>query len=67
MFDVEKYHGKNGPLTVEDRVWRSNLPQAFIDAGLELGFNQLDINGENQTGSILFGFCIIQVVISKIK
>ena len=37
---------------VEDRAWRSNLPQAFIIAGLQLGFSHFDINGANQTGII---------------
>ena len=26
------------------------MPKAFIDAGLQLGFHHLDINGFNQTG-----------------
>ena len=43
-------------LSVEDRAWRSNLPQAFIDAGLQLGYNQVDINGANQTGKCRIAF-----------
>ena len=38
-------------LTVEDRAWKSSLPQAFMEAGLHLGYNLVDINGVNQTGS----------------
>ncbi len=44
------YHGFSGPLTVEDRAWKSNLPQAFINAGYELGFDYVDINGAEQIG-----------------
>nr|CAH0112036.1 unnamed protein product [Daphnia galeata] len=50
IFIDEQYHGKKGNLIVEDRAWKSNLPQAFINAGLELGYPYVDINGKNQTG-----------------
>jgi len=46
----ESYHGYDGMLTVEDRAWKSSLPQAFMEAGLHLGYNLVDINGVNQTG-----------------
>lgn len=50
FLSIEEYHGKDGSLTIEDRAWESNLPRAFIDAGLQLGFQHIDINGINQTG-----------------
>ena len=53
LFISESYHGYDGLMTVEDRAWKSNLPQAFIDAGIELGYSLTDINGANQTGILL--------------
>ena len=47
----DRYHGRDGELYVEDRAWKSKLPQAFLDAGLELGFHETDVNGINQTGT----------------
>jgi hypothetical protein len=50
-------------LIVEDRAWKSNLPQAFINAGLELGYPYVDINGNNQTGEIFLLIFILYEII----
>lgn len=47
------YHGKGGYLTVQEAPWRSPLSVAFVKAGTELGYRNLDVNGENQTGFML--------------
>ena len=54
--NIEGYHGQNGPLSVEDPAWHSELMDVFKKAGLELGYDFLDLNGANQTGTadILF-------------
>ncbi|KAK6640559.1 hypothetical protein RUM44_012255 [Polyplax serrata] len=47
------YHRAGGYLTVQESPWRSPLSVAFIKAGKELGYDNLDINGANQTGFML--------------
>jgi len=44
-----KYHYSGGPLTVSDE---SAVPMAkrFVDAGKELGYKEVDFNGEEQLG-----------------
>ncbi|XP_043498855.1 glucose dehydrogenase [FAD, quinone]-like [Polistes fuscatus] len=44
------YHKTKGYLTVQEFPWRSKIGVAFIEAGQELGYENRDINGENQTG-----------------
>ncbi|PSN57124.1 hypothetical protein C0J52_01340 [Blattella germanica] len=48
-----KYHSRGGYLTVQESPWRTPLSIAFIQAGLELGYENRDINGELQTGVML--------------
>lgn len=36
---------------IENRAWKSDLPQAFLEAGAQLGFDETDVNGANQTGT----------------
>ena len=48
----ESFHGKDGRLIVEDRIWKSKLPKAFLEAGKQMGFDIVDINGSNQTGIV---------------
>lgn len=48
-----KYHGKGGLLTVQESPWRTPLSIAFIKAGMEMGYENRDINGEIQTGFML--------------
>lgn len=44
------YHRRGGQLTVEQGNYHTELQQAFIEAGRELGFGVRDYNGEHQTG-----------------
>ena len=44
-----KYHNKGGPLAVSySHV--SNVPEIFVKAGKELGYEEVDYNGEQQEG-----------------
>ncbi|KAL0266696.1 UNVERIFIED_CONTAM: hypothetical protein PYX00_009169 [Menopon gallinae] len=47
------YHSQGGYLTVQESPWRTPLAVAFIKAGQELGYDNRDINGANQTGFML--------------
>lgn len=47
------YHGTGGYLTVQEAPWRTPLSLAFIKAGMEMGYENRDINGESQTGFML--------------
>jgi len=47
------YHSAGGYLTVEEAPWRTPLATAFIQAGVEMGYENRDINGEYQTGFML--------------
>jgi len=44
------YHSSGGYLTVQEAPWRSPLATTFIEAGVELGYENRDGNGEFQTG-----------------
>ncbi|KAL0818220.1 hypothetical protein ABMA28_008722 [Loxostege sticticalis] len=44
------YHSKGGYLTISEAPYHTPLVTSFIEAGLELGYMNRDINGENQTG-----------------
>lgn len=48
-----KYHGTGGYLTVQEAPWRTPLSLAFVKAGIELGYEHRDCNGEEQTGFML--------------
>lgn len=48
-----RYHGTGGYLTVQEAPWRTPLSIAFVQAGNELGYENRDINGANQTGFML--------------
>lgn len=54
------YHTTGGYLTVQETPWRTPLSIAFLQAGIELGYNICDINGANQTG-----FMITQATIRR--
>ncbi len=48
---VSDYHGTGGPLNVMDRPYNSPLSDAFIEAGVELGWPRNDdFNGAQQDG-----------------
>ncbi|XP_011315111.1 glucose dehydrogenase [FAD, quinone] [Fopius arisanus] len=45
-----EYHGHHGPLTVEHFRYHSPVSQYFLEAGEEMGYEKLDINGPRQSG-----------------
>ena len=47
-----KYHGKGGYLTVGESSFKSPIGAAFIQGGVEMGYENRDYNGEFQTGNI---------------
>lgn len=47
------YHSRDGYLTVQEAPWRTPLAVAFVKAGEELGYQNRDINGEQQTGFMI--------------
>ncbi|CAL7944273.1 unnamed protein product [Xylocopa violacea] len=51
-----KYHSTGGYLTVQSGVYNTPLGVAFLQAGEEMGYDILDVNGENQTGFSLFQY-----------
>ncbi|CAG0883877.1 unnamed protein product [Darwinula stevensoni] len=49
----KKYHGVGGYLTVMEPPWRSPLSVAFVEAGIEMGYENLDFNAHQQTGFMI--------------
>nr|CAD7600709.1 unnamed protein product [Timema genevievae] len=47
------YHSAGGYLTVQESPWRTPLVVAFLEAGMEIGYENRDINGEKQTGFMI--------------
>ncbi|XP_037889012.1 glucose dehydrogenase [FAD, quinone] isoform X2 [Glossina fuscipes] len=47
------YHSTGGYLTVQESPWHSPLVAAFVEAGNELGYENRDINGQQQTGFMI--------------
>ena len=43
------YHGKSGPVKISD-IKTTSLHEKFIQAGVELGLQEIDVNGESQIG-----------------
>jgi len=48
-----EYHSSGGYLTVQEPPWRTPLATAYVEAGVEMGFENRDINGEFQTGFMM--------------
>ncbi|CAH2051931.1 unnamed protein product, partial [Iphiclides podalirius] len=48
-----EYHGRGGYLTVQEAPWRTPLVAAFVEAGVEIGYENRDINGAVQTGFMI--------------
>ncbi|KAL1454264.1 hypothetical protein WDU94_010536 [Cyamophila willieti] len=44
------YHGREGPLSVEEFRYYSPITEAFVASAEELGYEETDINGEQQRG-----------------
>lgn len=47
------YHNTGGYLTVQEAPWKTPLVVAFVQAGMEMGYENRDINGEYQTGFMI--------------
>ncbi|XP_042890206.1 glucose dehydrogenase [FAD, quinone]-like [Penaeus japonicus] len=48
-----KYHGTGGYLTVQEAPWRTPLATAFVEGGVEMGYENRDYNAEYQTGFMI--------------
>ncbi|CAH0713823.1 unnamed protein product, partial [Brenthis ino] len=48
-----EYHGRGGYLTVQEAPWRTPLVAAFVESGVEIGYENRDINGAVQTGFMI--------------
>jgi choline dehydrogenase-like flavoprotein len=44
------YYGKNGPVTVSEVNYKSDVAKAFVAAGIENGYPYVDYNGPSQIG-----------------
>ena len=47
------YHGTGGLLTVGESPFHTPLAAAFVEAGVEMGYENRDLNGEKQTGFMI--------------
>lgn len=47
------YHATGGYLTVQESPWKTPLVVAFVQAGVEMGYENRDINGARQTGFMI--------------
>ncbi|GLG98284.1 Glucose dehydrogenase [FAD, quinone] [Gryllus bimaculatus] len=45
-----KYHGRGGPIKIDYFPYQSELSKLVIQAGKEMGYEELDYNGEKMTG-----------------
>ena len=54
------YHGYDGPLSVGKTTFFTPMADAFVAAGKELGYEELDYNGDSQTG-----FSLLQTTIKE--
>ncbi|XP_076334605.1 glucose dehydrogenase [FAD, quinone]-like isoform X2 [Tachypleus tridentatus] len=50
LYAFNGYHGIGGPQTVDTPPYISPLGQAFVEAGMSLGYLNIDLNGPHQTG-----------------
>lgn len=50
MLSRSSYHSSGGYLTVSDPPYETPMLNVFIEAGKELGYEEIDINGRIQTG-----------------
>ena len=49
----KKYHSTGGYLTVQEPPFKTELGKSFIEAGVEMGYENIDINGAQQTGFMM--------------
>ncbi|XP_055388461.1 glucose dehydrogenase [FAD, quinone] [Condylostylus longicornis] len=52
----KKYHGTGGLWTVQDSPYNTPLGPAFVQAGVEMGYDHVDVNGGQQTGFAFYQF-----------
>ena len=51
QYGANEYHGNKGPISVEEPVFKTELSDRFIKAGVELGLEHSnDFNGDKQQG-----------------
>ena len=48
-----KYHSTGGYLTIQEPAFRTPLLTAFIEGGVEMGYDNIDANAAQQTGLVL--------------
>ncbi|XP_076064872.1 glucose dehydrogenase [FAD, quinone]-like isoform X2 [Oratosquilla oratoria] len=46
----DAFHGRGGPLQVENKRWSSPIAAGILEAGRELGYETIDNNGPSQIG-----------------
>ncbi|OAD62859.1 Glucose dehydrogenase [acceptor] [Eufriesea mexicana] len=51
-----KYHNSGGYLTVQDSPYNTPLGVAFLQAGEEMGYDIIDVNGAQQTGFAFYQY-----------
>ena len=49
-----KYHSTGGYLTIQEPAFRTPLLTAFIEGGVEMGYNNVDSNAAQQTGITIY-------------
>nr|XP_013189586.1 unnamed protein product [Amyelois transitella] len=54
----KRYHATGGYLTVQDAPYNTPLGAAFLQAGEEMGYDIVDVNGSQQTGFAWYQFTI---------
>lgn len=52
----KRQHGTGGYLTVQDSPYNTPVGVAFLQAGEEMGYDIVDVNGEQQTGFAFYQF-----------
>ncbi|KAG4065556.1 hypothetical protein HA402_013326 [Bradysia odoriphaga] len=52
----KRQHGTGGYMTVQDAPFNTPLGVAFLQAGEEMGYDIVDVNGEQQTGFAFYQF-----------
>ena len=48
-----RHHGTGGYLTVQEPPWKTPIAVAFVEGGVEMGYDNRDCNGAQQTGFML--------------
>ncbi|XP_037087074.1 glucose dehydrogenase [FAD, quinone]-like [Pollicipes pollicipes] len=49
----KRFHSTGGYLTVQEAPWRTPLATAFVSAGIEMGYENVDFNAQQQTGFMI--------------